>query len=130
MAEAIFSLDLHVLSIPPAFALSQDQTLQFDFLKLLLISTSPAYLLFNFQRTRHLIIKTFKKLNFTLKKPNFSGAFFKGMYNIKHSNCLSRNYIKLKKNPETRPLIPVIQNARDNVHYKKKESIGTKNILK
>jgi hypothetical protein len=25
------SLDLHVLGTPPAFALSQDQTLQFDF---------------------------------------------------------------------------------------------------
>jgi hypothetical protein len=30
MAEAIFSLDLHVLSTPPAFILSQDQTLQFE----------------------------------------------------------------------------------------------------
>ena len=35
MTEVIFSLDLHVLSIPPAFALSQDQTLQFDFLKII-----------------------------------------------------------------------------------------------
>ena len=40
MTEVIFSLDLHVLSIPPAFALSQDQTLQFDFLKIII-----AYLL-------------------------------------------------------------------------------------
>ena len=48
MAEAIFSLDLHVLSIPPAFALSQDQTLQFDFLKLLLSLLRPliCYLIF------------------------------------------------------------------------------------
>ena len=29
-AEAPFSLDLHVLGLPPAFVLSQDQTLQFD----------------------------------------------------------------------------------------------------
>ena len=28
-----FSLDLHVLGLPPAFALSQDQTLKFDWLK-------------------------------------------------------------------------------------------------
>src|SRR5262245_56854370 len=28
------SLDLHVLGTPPAFALSQDQTLQFDFLRI------------------------------------------------------------------------------------------------
>ena len=28
-----FSFDLHVLSMPPAFVLSQDQTLQFKFLK-------------------------------------------------------------------------------------------------
>jgi hypothetical protein len=27
-----FSFDLHVLSTPPAFVLSQDQTLQFDIL--------------------------------------------------------------------------------------------------
>ena len=30
-----FSFDLHVLSTPPAFILSQDQTLQFDLLLLL-----------------------------------------------------------------------------------------------
>ena len=29
-AEAPFTLDLHVLGLPPAFVLSQDQTLQFD----------------------------------------------------------------------------------------------------
>ena len=29
MAEATFSLDLHVLGTPPAFVLSQNQTLQF-----------------------------------------------------------------------------------------------------
>ena len=29
-AEASFSRDLHVLGTPPAFVLSQDQTLQFD----------------------------------------------------------------------------------------------------
>ena len=28
--KGAFSLDLHVLSTPPAFALSQDQTLQFE----------------------------------------------------------------------------------------------------
>jgi hypothetical protein len=28
-----FSLDLHVLGTPPAFILSQDQTLQFDLFK-------------------------------------------------------------------------------------------------
>ena len=31
-AEAPFTLDLHVLGLPPAFVLSQDQTLQFDLL--------------------------------------------------------------------------------------------------
>ena len=48
MTEVIFSLDLHVLSIPPAFALSQDQTLHFDFLKLLLSLLRPliCYLIF------------------------------------------------------------------------------------
>jgi hypothetical protein len=30
MAEATFSLDLHVLGTPPAFILSQDQTLQLN----------------------------------------------------------------------------------------------------
>jgi hypothetical protein len=30
VAEATFAHDLHVLSTPPAFILSQDQTLQFD----------------------------------------------------------------------------------------------------
>ena len=29
-AETPFTLDLHVLGLPPAFVLSQDQTLQFD----------------------------------------------------------------------------------------------------
>ncbi len=29
-AEAVSSLDLHVLGAPPAFILSQDQTLQFE----------------------------------------------------------------------------------------------------
>ena len=29
-AEAVASLDLHVLGAPPAFILSQDQTLQFE----------------------------------------------------------------------------------------------------
>jgi hypothetical protein len=51
MTEVIFSLDLHVLSIPPAFALSQDQTLHFDFLKLLLSLLRPliCYLIFKEQ---------------------------------------------------------------------------------
>jgi hypothetical protein len=31
--KRIFSLDLHVLGTPPAFVLSQDQTLQFDLFK-------------------------------------------------------------------------------------------------
>ena len=31
--EGTFSFDLHVLGTPPAFVLSQDQTLQFIFLK-------------------------------------------------------------------------------------------------
>ena len=38
-AEAPFSLDLHVLGLPPAFVLSQDQTLQFD---LIYIETSES----------------------------------------------------------------------------------------
>ena len=37
-AEAPFTLDLHVLGLPPAFVLSQDQTLQFDLVYIDLLS--------------------------------------------------------------------------------------------
>ena len=37
MTEVTFSFDLHVLSMPQAFVLSQDQTLQFE--KLLYLSS-------------------------------------------------------------------------------------------
>ena len=43
-AEAPFTLDLHVLGLPPAFVLSQDQTLQFD----LYVSTTLAGRLYFF----------------------------------------------------------------------------------
>ena len=57
-----FSFDLHVLSTPPAFVLSQDQTLQFNILtnhnRLAYLLTSkpknffgPFFLLFSFQRS-------------------------------------------------------------------------------
>ena len=44
-AEAPFTLDLHVLGLPPAFVLSQDQTLQFDslFLQRRLISAADIF---------------------------------------------------------------------------------------
>ena len=45
-AEAPFTLDLHVLGLPPAFGLSQDQTLQFDSLFLQRKSLSAADIFF------------------------------------------------------------------------------------
>ena len=44
-AEAPFTLDLHVLGLPPAFVLSQDQTLQFDslFLQRRLLSAADIF---------------------------------------------------------------------------------------
>ena len=65
--EGAFAFDLHVLSIPPAFVLSQDQTLQFNILTQSLYkkieqpiglysnsnksNNRPAHLLFSFQRS-------------------------------------------------------------------------------
>ena len=44
-----FSYDLHVLGTPPAFVLSQDQTLQFKLFNP--INVDPNVLLFSFQRS-------------------------------------------------------------------------------
>jgi hypothetical protein len=61
VSEETFAFDLHVLSTPPAFVLSQDQTLQFNILAnhnsigQIQIKTKniwPARLLFSFQRSK------------------------------------------------------------------------------
>ena len=49
--KGTFSLDLHVLGTPPAFILSQDQTLQFDYLTRTVLAVVLVRTLFSFQRT-------------------------------------------------------------------------------
>ena len=54
-AEAPFTLDLHVLGLPPAFVLSQDQTLQFDlYLKDVLANVLSFFLVDAFASARSL----------------------------------------------------------------------------
>src|SRR4051794_17608457 len=48
-AEAWFSLDLHVLSAPPAFVLSQDQTLREEWLPTIGVETTPGRRSFHFE---------------------------------------------------------------------------------
>ncbi len=59
-AEAPFTLDLHVLGLPPAFVLSQDQTLQFDLVYIDLLSRDVPWNVFT-QACPLLLLETFHR---------------------------------------------------------------------
>ena len=63
-----FSLDLHVLSAPPAFVLSQDQTLRED------VSHSPRGAVADFQDELELKVPSLRGDGFIVPRPRRSAA--------------------------------------------------------